>query len=62
MIWGHDNSMQILVNLVILVVILTIHFIRRYMKRKKHQNEDEITKSQTKNEISTGRTDTKTDL
>lgn len=47
MIWGHDYSMQLLVNLAILILILSIHFIRLYMKRKKHQNEDEITKNQT---------------
>lgn len=49
MIWGHDYSMQLLVNLVILIIMLSIHFIRRYIKRKTHQNEDEITKNQTKN-------------
>ena len=48
MIWGHDYSMQLLVNLVILIIILSIHFIRLYIKRKKHQNEDELTKNQTK--------------
>ena len=44
MIWGHDYSMQLFVNLVILIIILSIHFIRRYLKRKRHQKEDEITK------------------
>lgn len=48
MIWGHDYSMQLLVNLVILIVILSIHFIRRYMERKTQQNKDGITKNQTK--------------
>ena len=49
MIWGHDYSMRLLVNLAILIIILSIHFIRLYMKRKTHQNEDEKTKNQTKN-------------
>ena len=49
MIWGHDYSMQLLVNLVILIIILSIHFIRLCIKRKTHQSEDEITKNQTKN-------------
>lgn len=48
MIWGHDYSMQLLVNLGTLILILAIHFIRLYMKRKKHQNEDEMTKEQVK--------------
>ena len=48
MIWGHDYSARLLVDLALLVVILSIHFIRRYIKRKKQQNEDEITKNQTK--------------
>ena len=47
MIWGHDYSMQLLVNLGILIIILLIHFIRLYTKRKTHQNEDETTKNQT---------------
>ena len=47
MIWGHDRSMELLVNLGILILTLSIHFIRLYMKRKKHQNEDETTKNQT---------------
>ena len=34
MIWGHDRSMELLVNLGILILILSIHFIRLYMKRK----------------------------
>ena len=34
MIWGHDRSMELLVNLGILIFILSIHFIRLYMKRK----------------------------
>jgi len=49
MIWGHDYSMQLLVNLGLLVIILAVIFIGRYIKRKKHQNEDEITKNQTEN-------------
>ena len=48
MIWGHDYSMQLLVNVVLLVIVLSIIFIGRYMKRKRHQNEDEITKNQAK--------------
>lgn len=48
MIWGYDYNMQLLVNLVILIIILSIHFIRQYIKRKTHKNEDEITKKQTK--------------
>ena len=47
MIWGYDTSARILVDFVILIIILSIHFIRLYMKRKKHQNEDETTKNQT---------------
>ena len=49
MIWGYDYSARLIVDIVILIVILSIHFIRRYIKRKKHQNEDEITKKQTEN-------------
>ena len=48
MIWGHDYSMRLLVDLVILIAILSIHFIRRYIKRKKHQNEDQVAENQTK--------------
>ena len=48
MIWGHDYSMQLLVNLGLLVIILAIIFIGRYIKRK-NQNKDEITKNQTEN-------------
>lgn len=44
MIWEHDRSMELLVNLGILIIILSIHFIRLYIKRKIHQNEDEISK------------------
>ena len=44
MIWGHDYSMQLLVNLGLLVIILAIIFIGRYIKRK-NQNKDEITKN-----------------
>ena len=47
MIWGYDYSARLIVDIVILVVILSVHFLRRYIKRKKHQNEDEITKNQT---------------
>lgn len=47
MIWGHDRSMELLVNLGILIFILSIHFIRLYIKRKTRQNEDETTKNQT---------------
>ena len=50
MIWGHDRSMELLVNLGILIFILSIHFIRLYIKKRKtHQSEDERTKNQTKN-------------
>ena len=49
MIWGYDYSMQLLVNLGLLVIILAIIFIGRYNNRKKHQNEDKITKNQTEN-------------
>lgn len=49
MIWGHDYSMRLFVDLVILIIILSIHFIRRYIKRKKHQSEDEIMKNQPEN-------------
>lgn len=48
MIWGHDYSMRLLVNLALLIIVLSIIFIKRYIKRKKQQNEDEITKNQTK--------------
>lgn len=44
MIWGHDYSMQLLVNLVLLVVVLAIIFIGQYIKRKKQQNKDDINK------------------
>ena len=40
MIWGYDYSAQLLVNVVPLIVLLSVVFIRRYIKRKKHQNED----------------------
>jgi len=49
MIWGHDYSMQLFVNLVILIILLSIHFTMRYLKRKRHQKEDEITKDQALN-------------
>ena len=48
MIWGHDYSMQLLVNLVILIIILSIHFIRRAIKKKPHQTKDEITENRAK--------------
>ena len=48
MIWGYDYSARLLVDLALLIIILSIHFIRRYIKRKKQQNENEITKNQTK--------------
>lgn len=47
MIWGHDYSMQLFVNLALLIIILSVIFIRRSMKRKNHQNEDDITEDQT---------------
>ena len=34
MIWGYDYSMQLLVNVVLLIVILSIVFIKRYIERK----------------------------
>ena len=49
MIWGYDYSARLVVDIVILVGILSIHFISRYVKRKKQQNQDEMTKDQTKN-------------
>lgn len=49
MVWGYDYSMRLLVDIVLLVIILSVIFIRRYIKRKKHQNE-EIAKDQTENE------------
>ena len=45
MIWGYDYSAQLIVNLVLLVIVLSIVFVGRYIKRKKHQNEDDITKN-----------------
>jgi len=48
MIWGYDYSARLLVDLVLLIGILSIHFIRRYIKGKTYQNEDETTKDQTK--------------
>lgn len=47
MIWGYDYSVQLLVNLVLLVIIFSIVFIRRYNERKKHQNEDDTSENQT---------------
>ena len=46
MIWGHDYSMQLLVNLVLLVIILAFHFIGRYIKGKKQQKEESETENQ----------------
>ena len=37
MIWGYDYSARLLVNLALLVIILSIHFIRRYIKRKNNK-------------------------
>lgn len=34
MIWGHDDSAQLLVNLIILIAILSVHFVKLYLKRK----------------------------
>lgn len=47
MIWGYDYSARLIVDLVILIVILSIHFIRRHIKHKTGQNGDEITENQT---------------
>ena len=46
MIWGHDDSAQLLVNLIILIAILSVHFVKLYLKQKKRQDEDESNKNQ----------------
>ena len=49
MIWGYDYSARLIVDVVLLFIIFSIHFIRRNIKRKKHQNEDEKTENQAEN-------------
>ena len=49
MILGYDIGAGIIEDIVALIIILSIHFIRRYFKRKNNQNKDEITKNQTEN-------------
>ena len=48
MIWGYDYSMQLFVNLGLLVIILSTVFIKQYIELKKHKNEDELINNLTK--------------
>lgn len=52
MIWGYDYSAQLIVNLILLVVILSVIFLRRYVK-KKQINKEENKSSHTCDDIST---------
>jgi len=45
MIWGYDYSARLCVDLVLLVLMLSIIFIRRHIKRKKNQSEDTAMRS-----------------
>lgn len=40
MIWGYDYSARLIVNVIILVVILSVHFLRLYIKNRQSNNED----------------------
>lgn len=40
MIWGYDYSARLIVNVIILVVILSVHFLRRYIKNRRNNNEE----------------------
>lgn len=37
MIWGHDYSARLFVDLAILIVILSVHFIKLYLQKRKAQ-------------------------
>ena len=49
MIWGYDYSAQLVVNLVLLIIILSIIFIRRNMEQKRLQDKDETSENKIKN-------------
>ena len=37
MVWGYDYSARLVVDIVLLVIILSVHFIRLYIKKRKAQ-------------------------
>ena len=37
MAWGYDYSVRLVVDIVLLVIILSVHFIRLYIKKRKAQ-------------------------
>ena len=37
MVWGHDYSARLFVDIVLLVIILSVHFIRLCIKKRKAQ-------------------------
>ena len=40
MIWGYDYSARLIVDVIILVVILSVHFLRQHIKNRKNNNEE----------------------
>ena len=45
MIWGYDYSARLIVDVIILVVILSVHFLRQYVKNRRHNNGENKTSS-----------------
>ena len=49
MVWGYDYSARLFVDIVLLVIILSVHFIRLYIKKRKaQQSAAEAAKDKTK--------------